>query len=115
MTDSKPGATKDSIVGLLFADLEMELESTRRVLERFPDARADFRPHPKSRTAAELATHVADVVNRGTTVLETDFLEVGRRKLEPVTTAAGLVAFFDENAARLRAALAGADAARLAA
>jgi uncharacterized damage-inducible protein DinB len=91
---------------LLFADFKQEYASTRRVLQRYPDGKGDWRPHAKSRPLAALATHVADVINRGAQVLETAFMEVGRQPLTPMDSASELVAFFDDNVARFTAALA---------
>jgi uncharacterized damage-inducible protein DinB len=45
----------------MIQELEQEAETTRRVLERVPDAQLDWRPHPKARTLGELALHVASV------------------------------------------------------
>ena len=45
----------------LVRELEAERETTRRVLERVPTDRLDWRPHPKARTLGELALHVAIV------------------------------------------------------
>jgi uncharacterized damage-inducible protein DinB len=42
-------------------ELEEEAKTTRRVLERVPDAHLAWRPHPKARTLGELALHVAMV------------------------------------------------------
>lgn len=105
-----PSSGAPSIPRMLFADFEPELASTRRVLERFPDAKGDWRPHAKSRTLGELALHVADIPNRGTAILELDELDIAARQpLAPLGTAAELLTFFDANAARLRTALAAAD------
>src|SRR4029077_21192921 len=43
----------------LFPDLESELATTRRVLDRFPSGRNDWSPPAKSRTLGELAAHLA--------------------------------------------------------
>jgi uncharacterized damage-inducible protein DinB len=48
------------IEGLL-QELEQEAQTTRRVLERVPDSKLSWRPHPKARTLGELALHVATV------------------------------------------------------
>jgi uncharacterized damage-inducible protein DinB len=45
----------------MLQELEQEAQTTRRVLERVPDDRLSWRPHPKSRTLGELALHVAVV------------------------------------------------------
>jgi uncharacterized damage-inducible protein DinB len=43
----------------LIAELDEETDATRRVLARVPEDRLDWRPHPKSLTLGQLATHVA--------------------------------------------------------
>lgn len=45
----------------LLAELEQEARSTRRVLERVPEDRLDWRPHVKSKSLGELADHVASI------------------------------------------------------
>ena len=97
-------------------DMDAELASTRRMLERVPDAHAAWRPHEKSKSLSELATHVADAVGLAATILETEELDaLSRPQREPLGTSAQLLERLDENVARLRAALGTADARRLAA
>jgi uncharacterized damage-inducible protein DinB len=43
----------------ILQELDQEAATTRRVLERVPDDRLDWRPHPKARTLGQLAMHVA--------------------------------------------------------
>jgi uncharacterized damage-inducible protein DinB len=50
-----------AIIDGLLAELEQEAGTTRRVLERVPDARLSWKPHPKARSLGELALHVATV------------------------------------------------------
>ena len=45
----------------LLAELEQEAQTTRRVLERIPQAHLSWRPHPKSMSLGQLALHVATV------------------------------------------------------
>jgi uncharacterized damage-inducible protein DinB len=45
----------------MLQELQQEAVTTRRVLERVPDAHLGWRPHPKARTLGELALHVATV------------------------------------------------------
>jgi hypothetical protein len=52
-----------------FADFEAELATTRRVLERFPSGKSDWRPHEKSFSLGELATHIAQLPVTGVFVL----------------------------------------------
>lgn len=91
---------------LLFGDFEYEVAATRRALECFPDAHADWRPHAKSRTIAELASHLAALGGRGADVIndvERDL--AGRQPPAVLRTARELVATFDAGIARSREAL----------
>src|SRR5919199_1083709 len=45
----------------LLQELEQEAQTTRRVLERVPEDRLDWRPHAKSMTLGQLAMHVATI------------------------------------------------------
>ncbi len=97
-------------------DLDRELQSTRRVLERFPDAHAGWRPHEKSRPLGELAWHIAGIPARGAQILTTDGVDVALTPpaLTPASLdAAAVLKRFDEQAAKLREAVAAADAAVL--
>ena len=49
------------IIDGLLAELEQEAETTRRVLERIPQAHLTWKPHPKSMSLGQLALHVATV------------------------------------------------------
>ncbi|MDE3153041.1 MAG: DinB family protein [Gemmatimonadota bacterium] len=80
-----------------FSDIEEELASTRRMLERYPDGKGEWRPHAKSRTLAQLANHVATIPGLGIAILTTDSLDFASRKPQPpVDSAAELLARFDE-------------------
>ncbi len=57
MTTSSSGGPAD----ILYTDLENELGTTRRMLERFPAGNNDWRPHEKSMTLGRLAAHVAEL------------------------------------------------------
>lgn len=48
-----------SLADTLLQELEMEAATTRRVLERVPDAHLTWSPAPKSRTLGQLAMHIA--------------------------------------------------------
>ena len=97
-------------------DMDAELVATRRMLERVPDGHAAWRPHEKSKSLSELATHIADTVGLAATILETEGLDaLSRPQRQPLGTSTELVDRLDENVARLRAALGSADAETLAA
>ncbi len=93
---------------ILFEDLEPELAATRRMLERYPDGKGDWRPHPKSGTLSEVASHVAGLPWLGAAILETDEMDVSERKRStPVDSAAELLSRYDALVEKLKAALAG--------
>ncbi len=50
-----------SIAQDLLDEFERESKTTRRFLERLPDDKLEWRPHPKSMTAGQLALHIATV------------------------------------------------------
>jgi uncharacterized damage-inducible protein DinB len=109
------GPASLSVPELLYGDFDDEFVSTRRMLERFPAIHAGWKPHEKSRSLVELATHVADLPNRGTAVLTTDGFDMTtRRARDPLATAEELLAHFERSVASFREALAKADLETLA-
>ena len=87
------------------SDLPGELASTRRMLERYPDGRGDYKPHAKSRSLKNLATHVAQIPNHGISILTTESLDIATRAPKPpLDNAAELLAAFDAAAATVTAA-----------
>jgi uncharacterized damage-inducible protein DinB len=50
-----------ALIDGMLQELEMEIQTTRRVLERVPNDQLSWRPHAKSRTLGQLAGHVATV------------------------------------------------------
>ena len=72
----------------LLIDLDRELTSTRRMLERYPGGKAEWRPHEKSRTLSALATHVANIPNHGANILTTAEMDVASRPPQPAKDSA---------------------------
>jgi uncharacterized damage-inducible protein DinB len=93
-------------------DLDHELATTRRLLERVPDDRLDWAPHARSMTLGRLAMHLAELPRLQTTVLTSDSLDLDTLRARPARSAtnrAELLAEFDANVAAMREQLAGAD------
>lgn len=91
---------------LLLEDLDDELASTRRMLERVPDGKGGWRPDEKSFSLTDLATHVANLPGLGVTMLETDEMDaLSRPPREALETTKALLEQFDRNVERLRTAL----------
>lgn len=100
---------------LMFGDLERELATTRRMLERFPKGKNDWRPHEKSKTLGALATHVAGLPGLGVAMLTTDELDLASRaRTKQPETSAELLAAFDANVESLRPLVAAATTEQLA-
>src|SRR3954451_13506170 len=100
------------IIDALLPEFEHEMANTRRVLERVPDDRLDWRPHPKSWTLGALATHLAtlpswtvETINR----TELDVAPEGKPPTRPVEAKSReeLLSRFDGHVGAARAALAG--------
>lgn len=90
----------------LLAELEAEGVATRKVLERMPDDKFDWKPHEKSLTIRQLASHVADMPGWVSFTLDQDVMDVATApQPEGVESAADLVAFFDRQMASAREAL----------
>jgi uncharacterized damage-inducible protein DinB len=114
-TDSSASTTDSAkAIDLLYPDVAAELVSTRRLLERVPDGKGDWRPHPKSTPLYALATHVAALPTRGVSILTTsEWDATGQTAPAPLTTAAELLAAYDTNIAALNAAFAQTSLAEL--
>jgi uncharacterized damage-inducible protein DinB len=63
------------LVDPLIAELEQEAETTRRVLERIPEDRLSWRPHPKSMSLGQLALHIATTPGGVAQVAAADSME----------------------------------------
>jgi uncharacterized damage-inducible protein DinB len=103
---SKPSNQKTAFA-LLFPDLEGELATTRRMLDRVPNGNNDWRPHAKSRTLGELASHLASLPGLGLMMCTRDeFDGLAPRPPEPrFSNSAERVRFFDELSTQLRGRL----------
>ena len=98
----------------LLIDLDREIASTRRLLERYPVDKGAWQPHDKSRTLSALATHVANIPHHGANILTTAEMDVAARQPQPPKDTAGeLLDVFDTGVTRLKSAIADTDAAKL--
>jgi uncharacterized damage-inducible protein DinB len=86
-------------------EFDAEMATTRRLLERVPTDRLDWKPHAKSMSLGALATHVTELPRWGLR-FEAERFQAGSEKAPPMKTAAEFMARFDENVAGSRAAIA---------
>ena len=105
-----------ALTDLLLPEFDHEMAVTRRVLERVPLQDADWKPHPKSMSLGELATHLAYVPTWMRVTLRGDGYEMsgdaGERHAVPRTTAE-LLAAFDRHTTEARQILAAASDAEM--
>ncbi|MCC6294694.1 MAG: DinB family protein [Bryobacterales bacterium] len=107
-----------SIREVLLPELEFELATTRRCLERLPETELAFRPHPKSVTAGQLVQHIAQLPLWGSTVFDGDELDLepGGKPAwlpKPVESVAAVLKDFDTQAQQLKQSLSQADDAAM--
>ena len=108
-------AAAPSVKQIALADLEQELATTCRVLERVPGEQLEWKPHAKSWTLGGLATHLATLPTYGMAILGMDELDATTLPPNPLATSRDeLLRRFDENAAGLRALVETTDDAALA-
>ena len=103
-----------TIVELLLPELEQEMAATRRVLERVPDDKLAWKPHDRSWSLGDLASHLVNLIKwTDVTMNQTEF-DLGRVSPEEMNRAAKsraeLLEWFDANTAIAREALVRSDA-----
>ncbi|MGD0361146.1 MAG: DinB family protein [Bryobacteraceae bacterium] len=103
----------------LLPEFDHEMASTRKVLERCPEDKYGWKPHPKSFSMGSLATHIANMTGWTVDVIEKDSFDFAPPgappyKEEPVASRQELLAAFDKQVAAARAALATASDEHLA-
>jgi uncharacterized damage-inducible protein DinB len=103
-----------ALVDALLPEFDHEMSITRTLLERVPDGAFDWKPHAKSFSLGQLAQHVATMPLWALVTLTTNELDLAASPpLEPRRTRAAVLALFDENLAKARAALVGRTDAEL--
>jgi uncharacterized damage-inducible protein DinB len=102
------------IIDGLLAELEQEAETTRRVLERIPQAHLSWKPHPKSMSLGQLALHVATVPGSVAELAAVDTVPEPPSFVQPeAATASELVPSLRESVEKAKRALDGFDDARM--
>ena len=95
----------------LLPEFDQEMQNTRKVLERCPDEKWNWKPHEKSGTLGWLGGHVATMVEWLPVTIQTeelDYAPVGGPTWQPpkIDNRKELLAVFDKNVAAARSALA---------
>lgn len=102
------------LIDLLLPEFDREMGLSRRVLERVPDGGVSFKPHPKSMSAGELATHLSNIPFWAAETMRTKELDLpsDAKATVPGTTAA-ILAHHDAQVADARRRLVGVADAEL--
>ena len=97
------------ITAPFIAELEREAATTRRLLERVPEGKFDWQPHPKSMTLARLALHVAETPGVFARMLTPDGIDFAGFKYVPPEgkTTADILALHDKSVESARQFLTG--------
>ena len=91
---------------LFLAQLEREIPTTRKALERVPEGRNDWKPHEKSMLLGYLAALVASLPSWMAMAIERDELDLGAGGSQPaVASSRELLQVFDKSVAAARRAL----------
>ena len=103
-----------TIAELLLPEVDQEMATTRRVLERVTDDKLGWKPHDKSWSMGDLASHIVNMIKWTEPTMnaaEFDMATVPPAQMNPTASSrAQLLEWFDANAAAARAALAKPDA-----
>ena len=106
-----------SIAQGLLPEYDHELATTRRVLERVPEAEFDWRPHTKSMSLGQLAGHVANMPFWLSATLAAPFYDLAaggkETRNDPPASRDSLLKEFDEKVRNARASLAKATDAEM--
>jgi uncharacterized damage-inducible protein DinB len=100
-----------SIAQSILPEFDQEMAGTRKELERVPEGRFDWRPHPKSMLLGRLASHLAELPSWGQMAMEGTELDIAplgqpAPRGHSLATRAEIVALFDQTSAAARKAIA---------
>ncbi len=103
-----------TIAELLLPEVDQELATTRRVIARVPDDKLAWKPHDKSWSMSELASHVVNLIKWSDVTMNQTVFDMATvppdQMNQTATSRAQLLEWFDANAAALRKVLDRSDA-----
>lgn len=96
-----------AIVDALLPEYDHEMTTTRKLLERVPEDKLDWKPHARSFSLGQLASHVATIPMWGEMTLTKAEVDVGgAQPPTAVPSKAELLSSFDKHTAGTRSVLA---------
>jgi uncharacterized damage-inducible protein DinB len=92
-----------AIKDALLAEYDHEVATTRKLLERLPDEKLAWKPHPKSMSLGGLGTHLANLPTWAGNILDESFFDLaGMTVATEKTSRDDILKTFDENTKRAR-------------
>jgi uncharacterized damage-inducible protein DinB len=95
------------VIQLLLKEMEQEAQITRKMLERVPDDKWDWKPHEKSMSMKNLTVHIAELpgwVSMGLATSELDFAIMDYKPTE-VNSTSELLQVFEKSLEKGKTAL----------
>jgi len=97
----------------LLQELEQEAQTTKRVLERVPQAHLGWKPHDKSMSLGQLALHIATVPGNVAQMIAQPSMQAPKFVQASATQASELLPALENSVRQARAALSGMDDAAI--
>ena len=92
-----------SIAQMLLPEFDHEMANTRKMLERVPDGKFDYKPHAKSMTLGRLAAHTCEIPSYASATLRFERMDfTGDEKPFSPTTRKEILDAFDKHVAESR-------------
>ncbi len=101
-----------SLAEALLRELEQEARATRRALERIPEDKLGWRPHPKSMSLGQLAFHLAKIPGAISRLAAADTVEPPNVPRPEATSRREVLEILDDSLRSAREFLQGLDDAR---
>jgi len=88
-----------AIINLFLKELDQEAVTTRKMLAAVPNDKYDWRPHPKSMSIKQLATHIGELPGWIKMTLNTEELDFAASPYEQtdVNSTSDLLAYFERS------------------
>ena len=88
-----------SIIPMLLTEMEQEAQTTRKMLAIIPNDKFSWKPHEKSMSIKQLATHIAELPSWVSVTLTTSELDFAANAYEPtdINTTAGILDAFEKS------------------
>jgi uncharacterized damage-inducible protein DinB len=92
-----------AIAQILLPEFDQEMANTRKMLERVPDGKFEFKPHEKSMSLGQLAAHTAEIPSYATATIRVERMDfTGEEKPFSPATRKELLEAFDKHVAESR-------------